>query len=97
VAFHRRIDDPEPANRPPGAYEVRRARSSRLATGTLACPHCDAPVAIGGAWLAPADGIACPYCDHAGPAREFLSVAPPTRPARVTVRVVPRELSSRAD
>jgi hypothetical protein len=88
VAFHRRIDEPEPGNRPPGAYEVRRARSSRLATGTLACPLCDAPVAVAGAWLSPADGLACPYCAHTAATREFLSLAEPTRPARVAVRVV---------
>jgi len=88
VAFHRRIDEPEPANRPAGAYEVRRARSSRLATGTLACPLCDAPVAVGGASLSPADGLACPYCAHTAATREFLSLAEPTRPARVAVRVV---------
>jgi hypothetical protein len=90
VAFHRRIDEPEPANRNAGAYEVRRARSTRLATGTLACPLCDAPVAIPGASLTPAEWLACPYCRHAGTAREFLSLAEPTRPARVAVRVVLR-------
>ena len=90
MAFHRRIDEPEPADRPAGAYEVRRARSSRLATGTLACPLCDAPVAVPGASLTPAEWIACPYCRHAGAAREFLSLEEPTRPARVAVRVVTR-------
>jgi uncharacterized protein YbaR (Trm112 family) len=89
VAFHRRIDEPEPSNRPAGSYEVRRARSSRLATGTLACPLCDAPLAVVG-WLSPSDGLACPYCRHTGATREFLSLAEPTRPTRVSVRVVHR-------
>jgi hypothetical protein len=88
VAFHRPIEEPEPADRPAGAYEVRRARSSRIATGTLACPLCDAPVAVAGAWLSPADGLACPYCRFAGATREFLSLSDPTRPARVVVRAV---------
>jgi hypothetical protein len=69
--------------------EERRARSSRLASGTLACPLCDAPVAPAGA-LSPADELACPYCRHAGATREFLSLSEPTRPARVAVRVVHR-------
>jgi hypothetical protein len=90
VAFHRRVDEPEPGNQPAGAYEVRRARSSRLASGTLACPLCDAPVAVVGPWLSPADGLACPYCRHTGATREFLSLADPTRPARVAVRLVQR-------
>ena len=32
--------------------------------------------------------LACPYCAHAGPLRAFLSLAAPSRPARVEVRVV---------
>ena len=86
MAFHRRIDEPEPANRPAGTYEVRRARSTRVAAGTLACPLCDAPVALAGA-VTPATGLDCPYCRHAGAAREFLSLGEPTRPQRVVVRV----------
>ena len=49
----------------------------------LACPRCDAPARP----LSPADWIACPFCAHAGAARAFLSLEPPTRPARVVVRV----------
>jgi hypothetical protein len=90
VAFHRRIDEPEPADRPAGAYEVRRARSSRLATGTLACPLCDAPVALAGGAVTPASELGCPFCGHAGAARDFLSLAAPVRPARVVVRAVLR-------
>jgi hypothetical protein len=89
VAFHRRIDEPEPANRPAGSYEVRRARSTRVATGTLACPLCDAPVALAGA-IAPATELGCPYCAHQGAARDFLSLGEPTRPQRVVVRIAHR-------
>lgn len=94
MALHRGIDGsepirPEPITRLAGSYEERKAvRSWRLATGTLACPGCDAPVAPVGAPLRPADPIACPYCSTTGFVRDFLSLAAPTRPARVEVRVV---------
>ena len=49
-----------------GSYEERRSiRSLRVATGTLACPQCDAPVVLG-APVEPADWIGCPYCLHTG-------------------------------
>jgi hypothetical protein len=32
--------------------------------------------------------LTCPYCGRHGTVRDFLSLAPPTRPARVQVRVV---------
>jgi uncharacterized protein YbaR (Trm112 family) len=81
-------EEPEPVGRLGGTEELRRVvRSTRLATGTLACPECDAPVAPGPAPLRPADTLACPYCRHAAAAREFLSLAAPTRPARVAVHV----------
>lgn len=60
---------------------------STLGTGTLACPDCDAPVLIVGA-RRPQDALSCAYCGRAGALREFLSLAVPTRPARVEVRVV---------
>ena len=56
-----------------------------LATGTLACPRCDAPVAPLGP-MSPADPLGCPFCAHAGAVRDFLSLDLPTRPARVEVR-----------
>jgi hypothetical protein len=68
--------------------EKRRAiGSTRLGTGTLACGRCDAPIAIGGGSLSMADELTCPYCDNCGPVRDFLSLASPTRPARVVVAV----------
>jgi hypothetical protein len=73
-----------------GLHEHRRStRARRLASGTLACPRCDAPVVLG-APVAVGDWIGCPYCLHTGAVRDFLSLAAPTRPARVEVRVVER-------
>src|SRR3954447_25077348 len=78
----------EPVGRLGGTEEVRvAARSTIMATGTLACPSCDAPVAPPGP-LSPADPIGCGFCGHAGVVREFLSLASPSRPAHVVVRVV---------
>jgi hypothetical protein len=92
VAFHRSIDGSDPIARRAEAHRIERriARSSRLATGTLACPHCDAPVALTAARMGPADPIGCPYCGHAGAVRDFLSLGEPTRPMRVEVRLVQR-------
>jgi hypothetical protein len=67
--------------------ERRAARTSHMASGTLACPSCDAPVAPSGRVFAPQDPLACPFCEHAAPARHFLSLAAPARPARVAVHV----------
>jgi hypothetical protein len=72
----------------PGRYERRPAvRSPQLATGTLACPTCDAPVLPDPGGNSPADLIACGYCRRIGPVRDFLSLAEPTRPTRVAVRL----------
>jgi hypothetical protein len=90
VTFHRRIDGSEPVARA-GSHELRRvARSGHLATGTLACPLCDAPVALAAGHVSPGDSIGCPFCEHSGVVRDFLSLEPPSRPARVVVRVVLR-------
>ena len=70
-----------------GQHEERRSRSTRLATGTLACPTCDAPVSPGPGGLAPRDAMRCPVCAHDGRVRDFLSLEVPSRPARVQVRV----------
>lgn len=66
--------------------EQRPARTVLLATGSLACPGCDAPVA-------PAPGphglsapLGCSYCGRGGALRDFLSLEQPTRPARVEIR-----------
>ena len=93
VALHRGIDGSEPLRHQPverlaGSREIRPdERSWVMATGTFACPACDAPVVPAGP-LGPADPAACPYCDHAGRVRDFLSLEAPSRPARVQVRVV---------
>jgi hypothetical protein len=89
--FQRGIDGAEPIR--PGRSETqehRVGRSARLGMGTLACPECDAPVALAAGVAAPADPLGCPFCGHAALLRDFLSLAPPVRPARVEVRVVER-------
>jgi hypothetical protein len=97
MALQRGIDgsdpiEPQAVGRLAGTQELRRVgRSQRMATGTLACPECDAPVALAGRILAPRDGMSCPFCRHTAAVRDFLSLAVPSRPARVEVRVVARE------
>jgi hypothetical protein len=89
MAFRR---DPDGADgrhtRPVAALRELRhdVRAGLVAAGTLACPDCDAPVALAGP-AAPAAALACPWCGHGAPLREFLSLAVPTRPARVEVRI----------
>jgi hypothetical protein len=75
--------------------ERRAVRRTRLAAGTLACSRCDAPVAIGPDPVSIVDRLTCPYCLHRGPVRDFLSLALPTRPARVVVRVSYRPVGTR--
>ena len=95
MALRWSFDAPDPVGRLSGTEELRRVdRSTQVATGTLACPACDAPVAPGPSALAPAQPIACPYCGHVAPVRDFLSLASPTRPARVVVRVRARRRAS---
>ena len=89
MAFHRRIDS-EPVGTAGGTEELRPSRgTTELATGTMACPECDAPVMPAGP-VGPADAIGCPFCGTAGAVRDFLSLEDPSRPARVVVRVVVR-------
>jgi uncharacterized paraquat-inducible protein A len=94
VSLFRGIGDPDPdevaARRAGVQEEQRRARTNLLAVGTIACPHCDAPVALPDRPLSPADRLGCPYCEHRAPLRDFLSLAVPSRPTRVAVRVVER-------
>jgi hypothetical protein len=73
-----------------GAHEEERraSRSGRLGVGTLACNRCDAPVALSAGPVSPTDPISCPFCRNRATVRDFLSLALPTRPARVVVRVV---------
>jgi hypothetical protein len=81
----RSLDCLSVALQPDMHHEERRlGHSGRLATGTLACPHCDAPVALAGP-ARPSDRLGCPYCRHVGALRDFLSLAAPSRPARVAV------------
>jgi hypothetical protein len=69
-------------------YEQRRStRTDRLCSGTLACDHCDAPIDAGSRPISLRQTLICPFCRRQGPARDFLSLASPTRPARVVVRV----------
>lgn len=94
MSLHRSIDGAEPV-RPDSegrvVHEERRlARTGIVAVGTLACPWCDAPVALGAQRVTPSDPLDCPFCDHHGAAREFLSLDAPTRPARVAVRITVR-------
>jgi hypothetical protein len=67
--------------------ERRTAPAGRLGVGTLACRRCDAPVALAASAMSPADALTCPFCDWRAPVRDFLSLATPTRPARVEIRV----------
>jgi hypothetical protein len=69
-------------------YEERRSiRSDRLCGGTLACDRCDAPIDPGGEPISLGQSLTCPFCRRRRPARDFLSLASPTRPARVAVRI----------
>ncbi|MCW2968440.1 MAG: hypothetical protein JWM71_2212 [Solirubrobacteraceae bacterium] len=70
-----------------GHHEERPGGTLLLADASVACPSCDAPVALATARAAPRDPLACPFCAHAGAVRDFLSFAVPTRPARVRVWV----------
>ena len=84
-----RFSATRPSARLVRAYDEQRLsnRTGRLGTGSLACPRCDAPVLIGPEPRSPGSPTACPFCEHGGPLREFLSLEQPTRPARVIVRV----------
>jgi hypothetical protein len=70
-----------------GRHEHRRESAWQLATGTLACPGCDAPILPSPGGMSPADRISCGFCREAGVVSDFLSLGEPTRPTRVVVRV----------
>ena len=83
-------DTPDPATRAEAMVQLERRRqagSGLLGPGTLACPHCDAPVALAGPVAGPAEPLSCPFCAHSGRVRHFLTLGAPTRPAHVEVRV----------
>jgi hypothetical protein len=88
VSFERSHPRRDPLDAVPRQVELRpeRRRAGVIVDGTLACPKCDAPVAPDGAMALTAP-LWCPLCGTAGPVRDFLSLEPPTRPARVVVRV----------
>lgn len=71
----------------PGPHRRRDTRTASMCEATLACARCDAPVAAGEAGLSLGETLVCPFCDHRAPVRDFLSLALPTRPARVVVRL----------
>ncbi|MGZ4243715.1 MAG: hypothetical protein ACXVSE_05415 [Solirubrobacteraceae bacterium] len=71
----------------PSVHLRRDTRSATLCEGTLACARCDAPVATGGQALSMTTELVCPFCDHRALVRDFLSLAVPSRPARVMVRI----------
>jgi len=93
VSFQRGLDGSDPVRAQPnaaraGAHEDRHgSRGWRLGAGTLACPCCDAPVSLGARVVSPSDGLDCPFCRHSAAVRDFLSLAAPSRPARVHVRL----------
>jgi hypothetical protein len=79
---------PEPIERLTEHRELRRSQDARqVATGTLACPACDAPAAIGPGPMALADDLVCGFCSHHGTVRDYVSLGRPTRPTRVVVRI----------
>ena len=96
MTFGHGIDGSEPLrarpiSTPAGAYEDRRGvRPWRLGPATLACPQCDVPLALGGRAVKFTERLDCPFCRHAAPLRDFLSLAAPARPTRVEVRMIPR-------
>lgn len=80
----------EPNARAALTHEEKRKsiRSALVCGGSLACVRCDAPVALGAEPVLLSDQLTCPFCLRTGPARDFLSLASPTRPARVIVRAI---------
>ena len=93
MALGREIEGAQGAGAQPveqlvGRHEWRRTGTSwQMATGTLACPACDAPVMASAEPMSMPDPISCGFCRHAGSVRDFLSLVEPTRPTRVVVRV----------
>jgi hypothetical protein len=80
-----------PDSRPeevPGFHEERRSwRSGFVGTGSLACPRCDAPAPLLSEPAGPTSLLGCPYCEHTGAVRDFLTFGEPLRAPRVNVFV----------
>lgn len=93
MSLHRGFDgsapsEPDPVRGGSRWNEERRdTRTTRLASGTLACPDCDAPVAAPERPAPVTAAFGCPYCGRDGTVRDFLSLGEPTRPTRVAVHV----------
>ena len=89
MPFERYSDGAEPVRgeRIGRLHEEQQRRTQVMAVGTLACPRCDAPVSPGDRALRVSEAIECPYCGAFGRVRDFLSLAAPTRPARVEIRL----------
>lgn len=92
MSFERGPEPADPSGREGRVQHIRQdVRVGHLALGTIACPACDAPVAIGPHAVSPAAPLRCPVCGHDGHVRDFLTLARPghpARPARVQIRVV---------
>jgi hypothetical protein len=86
-AFSRELSAAEPGGRTVRFEQRRAVRQGVMAEATLACPSCDAPIAPGPAGLSVSATLICPFCAASAVVRECLSVARPTRPARVVIRV----------
>lgn len=101
MAIGQGIDGSDPRRAQPVAAragwqeERHAARPWSLGPATLACPCCDAPVALGGRAVKFSQSLDCPFCYHAAPLRDFLSLALPSRPARVEIRMIPRVRAAR--
>jgi hypothetical protein len=78
--------DPVRGERVGRLHEERQQRSQVMATGTLACPRCDAPV-LPGRPLSPAEPLGCGFCGYDAAVRDVLSLAQPARAARVEIRI----------
>ena len=91
MAFQRGSDGADPVRGAGGPHHVeeRIRHTTLVATGTFACPHCDAPIPPH-LPVRPVELVVCPYCLRSGRARDFLSLDAPSRPARVEVRIVQR-------
>ena len=77
----------EPSGPRGATHEQRRAAGSRLASGTLSGPVCDAPPAPPERPLSPTEPLSCGYCSHEAAVRDFLTLGDPVRPTVVAVHV----------